>query len=296
MSLDSKLRDLGKHNNRVPGWIRAIIIIPAAVYIAYSWYNASGLYMWIAKLQMSIMDKYYPMLTGLLTIIAVLLPAVVLISIISLRYRPKDENIPENDLSMALEKFSITRPGLFKLYILSLMIAVGAGSVAIYLYICYGFMSATPILTDINTTDLVEKKSSEYITMTTRLQCDYSYSMLEGDSRSKTEILYVPVSDAEGKFKNMFLLSSVYGKRLDCIDTFVPLTGIIRPGGLPGMIRDAYIKEGIIGEDDNYSLIEDKASPGNKKSLADGLLIMAAIGVIGFLLIHFKFKPVQKIS
>ena len=66
---------------------------------------------------------------------------------------------------------------------------------------------------------------------------------------------------------------------------------MMRPRGLPGMIRDVYIDDGILSTNDEYMMIEHQAKPDDIIVLKRVFAFCAAISLAIFLFIHIKKKP-----
>ena len=70
----------GQKAKVVPGVIRFGLLGLSCLGFAYSWYDFSGPYYWLAELQAKMFDgEYYLTLTALLTFLICLLPAVLIV-------------------------------------------------------------------------------------------------------------------------------------------------------------------------------------------------------------------------
>ncbi len=107
--LESAIKS-GEKNKLVPGWLRALIIIPCfAGAILFMIFYLGGTFDYIADIQISWFDGYYVVITSLLTVLVYLvvlliglIPAALLIRIIRPIFEKKEkksEYLPMNERS-----------------------------------------------------------------------------------------------------------------------------------------------------------------------------------------------------
>jgi hypothetical protein len=293
---------MGKPNSGVPkpfSLFIGISVLGLTGLGLYWWYDFSGLYRALVNFQIDLMGKYYAFYSAVFTIFILLIPVIIVNFLITAYYinysKENTEDSPslkENGLAKKINHLAETKPLFFKFYVLSLGLTIAAFAGSMYHFIVYGPLSSQAIITDISSTKIVEEKTTEHITIDALLQCGDMY-YIESGSGSKSKTSYTPIADTSGKFRNIFLKIG-YNPDLDCIDSLTTITGIIHPADLPGLVRDEYIKMGLISSNENYSVIDDKTSPIEKKKDAWDLLIVTGIGLSLFLLLHYKDKIFSK--
>jgi hypothetical protein len=293
MSIIKKFEESKQRNLLIPLWIRLTFILGPLLLGIYWWYTFTGLYRWITNLQLYLFGQYYEIYGGLVTLIILFAPALGILNMIGLKYSPGTEVKEKKALSL-VDKINIvskTKPFLLKIYILTLALGAMGFIMGCYFFIIYGQISRIPIAIDIETSTLVKDKTTEYITAVTRLQCEHTLIIEKNKSGSSSSTLYIPVSDANGKFKNIFLEAITYNKELDCKDSLASLKGIIRPGGLPGLIRDRYMEAGVLDENKDYSIIEYNADPARNAEFGDAMFILSLVSLLIFLALELTVKP-----
>jgi hypothetical protein len=92
--LPAGLRDAQLAARRVPIWLRLAIILPPVAYAIYASVTFTGPYRYIALLEARLFDGTYEVkLTFLFTLIACLLPAIVVMAIVKKLYPPTAEEL-----------------------------------------------------------------------------------------------------------------------------------------------------------------------------------------------------------
>lgn len=298
-SFDEKLKKISLRNKTLSPWVRGVIsamILGSLALGVYYCATFSGPYRWLVYLQLNWLEEYDIVLSVVLTIFITLTPSVVLAYILSgmLTPQPSVENIPDvepvsSPLQEKLKQVSATRPLLYKMFLLSFFIFIGGFGVSLYLFVVYGHLSSVPVRIDIASSTIVNDKTTEYITLISRLNCEEVYVLEENSNSGKSETMYIPVIDNEGEFKNIFLATN----NAECIDSLVSRTGIISSGGLPDIIKEKYIEHGLISEDEEYSVIEQNfgATPEGKKGMAWMMLLVSGVFLMIFLWIRYRTKP-----
>ena len=97
MGLFQKVEEMGQRNRIVPAWLRAVIIIPCFILAGYMIVEDVWIYQWIKELQLQAFDGYYVVLTGLLTLLPCLIPALVLVTMARKHYEQKEKHHLSDD-------------------------------------------------------------------------------------------------------------------------------------------------------------------------------------------------------
>lgn len=101
MKFFEKAEEMGQRNKIVPAWLRAVIIVPLFILCAYMIIEDVGVYVWIKEAQLSAFDGFYVVLTGLLTLLVCLLPALPLVTMARKHYEKKQaEENPGEDQTL----------------------------------------------------------------------------------------------------------------------------------------------------------------------------------------------------
>lgn len=288
MSLIDQLEQRGKQNSQVPGWIRLLLVVPPIALGLYWSYTYTGLYRWLAELQIDLFGGYYIWLSAILSIVIVLIPSMILISIISRNFQntPSDGKLGWTDKLNILSK---TRPGFLKWYIVGFFLGIGTLPIGLYFLLMYGTVSSTPVPMDLQSAKPAEQKTIEYISTSAVPYCDG----VSGLEESEKKVAYFPLYDAKGEFTYVFLETVSYSetKKFKCQDSLTTFTGLITPESLPGIVRDSYIKAGYLEEGTAYAVLENETSPYSKKELTYIMFGLSAIGFALFGFLHWKNKP-----
>ncbi len=175
-------------------------------------------------------------------------------------------------------------------YLMSFLAMIGFGAVALYFFFMYGFIWSE--LIDLDAGELIhDDRSIMYVTFQGELDCDALYVMETQVNQVHSETVYVPVTNKDGTMNNTFLEATTYDGTFECVDWFDTIKGIMRPWGLPGMVRDAYLDEGVLNEDTEYMVVEEGARPDSMDGLIQAFAFCSAISLAIFLFIKFKKKP-----
>lgn len=127
--------------------------------------------------------------------------------------------------------------------------------------------------------------------LTGKMDCDSLYLLEETINSSNYLVAYARIIDTRESLKNIFLEKSIYKDEEYCRDEVIPIKGIMRPYGLPGMVRDEYIDRGILSADAEYVVIEYGAKPGEMNSLAGVFAFLAFMSFGVFLFIYIRKRP-----
>lgn len=197
-----------------------------------------------------------------------------------------------SSFSERFNAFAVNKPLLFRIYMFGLIGAIGFGWAAFYFFLQYGQISTDIVDLDrsqvLSTTDI---SWPIYVTLTGRMNCDSLYLLEESINASHYLIAYTQIIDTETTLKNVFLENRIYKNEEYCTDKMISIKGIMRSYGLPGMVYDEYIDQGIINPDEKYMTIEYDAKPGEMNGLIWGFLFLAVVSFITFLFIHIRKRP-----
>lgn len=133
-----------------------------------------------------------------------------------------------------------------------------------------------------------------YVTVNAELQCDAMYVIEEtsgSPSHVRIETAYIPLVAKESLWGKTFLVATTYSGAFECVSGSSSFRGIMRPYGLPGMVRDVYIDDDVLTPDDEYMTIEYNARPDSQDGTIQAFLFLAVISLAIFLFIHIRKKP-----
>lgn len=291
---------------KVPAFLRISVIIAFFALAGYWWYDFSGIYKLLAKIQLNLFNAYLPILTGLFTILAVMFFIVIpIVAFLGYLFRNRKIVIKETEavsMSESLEKISGKFSGKFSgrfsrmsywrlVLIFGFIIFLGVGIYFLIQGLTYGE------LTIIKVEDIAGKKEvpSRYVIMEGKVYRKFKFGIRTSRRGIK---YYFPVFDADSNRRRMtgvFLKLSKYG-----YSSFnflrlkkMKIKGTLSRNSLPAILRTKF-EERFPNAMKNHWVLDYKNTPSKTLTLSYVFLVLS--GIFGFisLIIYLKKRIKNK--
>lgn len=232
--------------HKSPPLVLSLVVVLAALSLitlgAYWWYTYSGLYRWLAELQIQLIGAYYPTYTGIFTIVLLFLPFVGLTVLVhkAFGFEPLDsvESAPPGQADAWLRQNSLSL-GLF---------VMGVVFVGIGLYNLVAGWTAgkrTPVaLAELEAGAL---PPTRWVLLDGTLVHDRA--LMQGEQHGGRDekgrplgTYFIPVVAHGRDPAQATVFLKIHTRRLD--ELKMPLEGTLVPSGLPGPIRVAFEERG----------------------------------------------------
>lgn len=220
---------------RVPGWIRAILLLIPLGLTLYWGFTGTGLYAWVASVQMQLMGSYLLLLTGMVTFIVAMLPSVVLIQLLAPLFGPRDVGAVVRD--RAITDAQVRR---WTFPVVMALFGVGMAAFGGVRYLeSFGYGDVVPIELDARRWP----PEAQYVEVRAPLDLDSAVTW-EEEVNSGTSIAthYVPVAAA--KSEPVLLVARMNDGGLVKARAGQPLRGVLR-GAPSAIVATSLLEVGV---------------------------------------------------
>jgi hypothetical protein len=260
MSLGDSLRRRAAH---VPMPIRVALMAGVVALTAYWWASYSGLYRWLAEWQLARSGSYEVQLTGVVTLLALLVPALVIIAIIGAG-REGERGQAHADGLVAAEKARRERTNAWLrehrrrlTFLLAGVALTGVGAFTIG----SGLLAGERVQLDAAALEGGGAAPGRYVDLTGRILAADAVAVSSSHGR---DTVYLPVVSAPGAPVRVYLktpLAWVRSHRREIASG--RYEGLLDPQGLPGVAVTAFTQRGHPPAE-SYWVLEHLETPARK--------------------------------
>jgi hypothetical protein len=260
-----------------PKPLRAVLLLGGLALAGYWCFTYSGLYRLLAELQLGWWRKYYPTYTGLVVLIACLLPAAVVVQIIG-SIREKERSREEADAAVASEVARRERLQYWLQHrrgrLMGALFTVMFAGVGVY-FLASGLLAGDRVSVDARALEQGERPAGRYAEVTGRLLADEAVTVAEG--RSHSEKVYIPVVSPEwrdGQPARVYLQTWPIKVSRDLAVDPGPYEGMLSANSLPGLVISSLAEQGR-PVPDRYWVLQYRKTPKEHRELGVVMLTVA---------------------
>lgn len=241
--------DFALRARRVPGWVRApLVLIPLGLAL-YSCIAYAGPYRWLAEWQIAVFDGYEVVLTGAVVCIVALLPAVVAIQLLAVVWPTDEHTSAQRRQAIVIEEEQV-RQNLP--WILGITMFVAAAMATGYFTVVALRVDSALLRLDVQELEDGVTPASLYVELSGTALTDEAYGVVESSNGgSKITKLYIPVYSKRALSKPRRPRASVFvamheswAEKFEDEISDGELRGTLRRGGLPGLVRSQLERHG----------------------------------------------------
>ena len=200
--------DIALRARRVPGWVRApLVLIPLGLAL-YSCIAYVGPYRWLAEWQIEVFDGYEVVLTGIAVCFGALLPSIVAIQGLASVWPTDEERTAQRKQAIEIEEEQV-RQNLPWIFGITLFVA-GAMATGYFTVVALSVDSDLVEL-DVRELEKGEAPASRYVELSGTALTEEAYGVVESSgSGPKVTKLYIPVYSKRALSKSRRPQASVF--------------------------------------------------------------------------------------
>jgi hypothetical protein len=275
----------------VPVWIRIVLVVPPLLLTAYWAFTYSGLYRWIAELEIGISGSYTPFLTMALCALASLSVSLVAVALIAFsRGDEADRDASSLDRAPPFDLDAWLRE--HRLLLIGMIMAPMFLAVAGY-FLVQGATAGALSRISATALEAGEAPASRYVDLEGRLASSHAAAIEETHQGSKSTTLYVPIVSpgwTPDEPVAAFLAIDGVSLELDAHELAGgQYRGVLAKNDLPGLARTDL--EGRLTTASPYWVLEHGKSPDDALMLGT---VFGTIGSLAGLLVLLRFMWLRR--